>query len=200
MTTEEQRQTTDPTAPGAWEREFVLTLQLQGFDGIQISDALAQVEARCAAAKMTPFESFGDPVAHASYVRVPPPRRSRRSFVGVAVPVLGLALGVNLVLDSLLHWSDDVVISVGTVTSMVVLIVCAAVLARFFARAIAVPVNLASCLAGGVALTMLLQWALPKVLATTSPLLALALGLLLVTLGLAVRLLQLPRVVATGRP
>lgn len=61
-------------------------------------------------------------------------------------------------------------------------------------------VKLASCLAGGVALTMLLQWAFPQVLATANPVVALALGLLLVTLGLAVRQPQLPRVVATGRP
>jgi hypothetical protein len=87
MTTEDQQQTTDYTAPGVWERDFVLALRLQGFDGIQISDALAHVEARCDAANLTPFETFGDPVAHASYVRVPPRRRSRRSFVAVPVPV-----------------------------------------------------------------------------------------------------------------
>lgn len=200
MTTEDQQQITDPTARGAWEREFVLALRLQGFDGIQISDALVHVEARCAAAKLSPFETFGDPVAHASYVRLPPPRRSRASSVAVAVPVLALAMGVNLALDALLHWSDDVVISVGTVASAAVLIVFVAVLARFFARAIAVTVNLAWCLAGGVAVTMLLQWALPQVLATASPVAALALGLLFVSLGLAVRQLQPRRVVAAGRP
>jgi hypothetical protein len=199
MTTEDPQQTTNPTAPGAWEREFVLALRLEGFDGIQISDALADVEARCEAGKLTPFEIFGDPVAHASYVHTPPPRRSRRSSVGVALPLIGLAVGVNLTLDALLHWFDDVVISVGTVASMVVLIVGVVVLARFFARAIAVTVNVASGLVGGVALTMLLQWALPQVLATASPVVCLTLGLLLVTLGLAVRHLQVPQIVAAGR-
>ncbi|MGV8850092.1 MAG: hypothetical protein ACOH16_11170 [Propionibacteriaceae bacterium] len=200
MTTEDRQETTVPTSTGAWKREFLLELQLQGFDGIQISDALADVEARCAAAKRTPFDTFGDPVAHASYIRIPPPRRSRRSVVEVAAPVLGLAVGVNLVVAALLHWSDDVVISVGTVASMVALIVVLATLARFYARAIAVAVNLASCLAGAVALTMVMQWALPRVLVTASPVVALALGLLLVLLGLAARQFQLPRVVAAGRP
>lgn len=200
MTTEDQQETTVPTAPGAWKREFVLELRLEGFDGIQISDALADVEARCAAANRTPFETFGDPVAHASYVRIPPPRRSRRSVVAVAAPVLGLAVGVNLTIDALLHWTGEVVISVGTVASMLVLIVAVAILARFYACAIAVGVNLASCLAGAVALTMVMQWALPRVLVTASPIVALGLGLLLVSLGLAARQLQLPRVVAAGRP
>jgi hypothetical protein len=199
MTTEDQQESKVPTATPAWEREFVLQLRRQGFDGIQISDALADVEARCTAANRTPFDTFGDPVAHASYVHTPPPRRSRRSYLAVAVPVLGLVVGVNLALDALLHWSDDVVISVGSVASLVALIVVVAVLARFFSRAMAVTVNLASCLAGGVALTMLLQWALPQVLATAHPIVALALGLLLILLGLAARQLQLPRVVAAGR-
>lgn len=200
MTTEDQQETTLPTAPGAWKREFVLELQLQGFDGIQISDALADVEARCTAANRTPFDTFGDPVAHASYVRIPPPRRSRRSVVAVAAPVLGLAVGVNLVLAALLHWSGDVVISVGTVASVVALIVAAAMVARFYAWALAVAVNLASCIACAVALTMVMQWALPRVLVTASPVVALGLGLLLVLLGLAARQLQLPRVVTAGRP
>ena len=200
MTTEDQQETTVPTAPGAWKREFVFELRLQGFDGIQISDVLADVDARCAAAHRTPFETFGDPVAHASYVRIPPRRRVRRSAAAVAVPVLGLAMGVNLTLAALLHWSGDVVISVGTVASMVALIVLVVVLARVFTRAMTVAFNVASCLAGGVALTMLLQWAFPAVLTTARPIVALALGLLLISLGLAARQLQLPRVVATGRP
>jgi hypothetical protein len=60
--------------------------------------------------------------------------------------------------------------------------------------------TLAAYLAGGVALTMLLHWALPQALASAGPVVALALGLLLFTLGLAVRQLHLPRVVAAGRP
>lgn len=200
MTAEDHQTTADPSALGGWEREFVLALRSQGFDRIQISDTLASVEARCAASGQTPFESFGDAVAYASYVRLPPPRRSRRAYATVAVPVLGLALGVNLAFDALIQWQDRVVVSVGSVASMAALVVLVAVLARVLPRAITTTVNLASCLAGGVALTLLLQWALPRELTTVDPVLALAIGLLLVSLGLAVRQLQPRRMVAAGRP
>lgn len=196
MTSTDREQTTAISAPGAWEREFVLALRLQGFDRIQTTDALARVEGRCAAAGRTPFETFGDPAAHAAYVRLPPPRRTRRPSAAVAVPALGLAMGVNLSVDALLYWSDNVVISVGTVVSMVVLVAFLAVMARVYARAITGSVNLASGLAGGVGLMLLLQWALPQVLTTVSPLLALTVGLLFVALGLAVRQLQSGGVVA----
>ena len=200
MTAEENQATTDPTVPGGWEREFVLALRNEGFDGIQISDALTAVEARCAACGLSPYESFGDAVAYASYLRLPRPRRSRRSTAAVAVPVLGLAMGVNLTFDAVMQWQDRVVISLGSVAAMGALIVLIAVLARVLPRAIATTVNLASCLAGGVALTLLLQWALPRELTTVQPVLVLAIGLLLICLGLVVRQLQPRRMVAAGRP
>ncbi len=199
MTTEDKQETTNVTAPGGWEREFVLALRLQGFDGIQISDSLAAVEARCSAASRTAFETYGNPVAYAQYVRLPPPRRTRRSSLAVAVPALGLALGINLSFDALLHWQDRVVISVGSVASVVALVLVIAVLTRLFARAIASAINLASCLAAGLVLTLLLQWALPYAIGTADPFVALALGLLLVSLGITVRRLQPGRVVTAGR-
>lgn len=196
MTSEKQERVTDLPAPGVWEREFMLALRLRGFDRIQTNDALALVEARCAAAGLNPFETFGDPVAHAAYVRPPAARRSRRSSVAVVAPALGLATGVNLTVDALLYWSGAVVISVGTVVAMVVLVAILAVLARVFARAVTGTINLVSALVGGVGLMMLMQWALPHVLTTASPPGALMLGLLFVALGVTVRQLQSTGIVA----
>jgi hypothetical protein len=191
MTSEDSRESTDLAVPGGWEREFALTLRLQGFDGMQISDALAQVETHCAKEKLTPREAYGDPVAHASYLRPPPARRTRRSTAKVALPILGLAAGINLAFNAVVHWSDGVVISTGTLTSMVVFVAVVAVLSGLFGWVMTSAVNLASCIAGGLLLTIVLQWALPQALASLNPLMALALGLLLVALGLAVRQIRL---------
>jgi len=189
MTSEYSRET---TVPGGWEREFALALRLQGFDGMQISDALAAVEARCGAGKLTPLEAFGDPVAHASYVRLPPTRRVKRSTATVALPVLGLTAGVSLAFNAVMHWSDSVVVSAGTVAAMVVFLAAVTVVSRFFAGAITSALNLTSCVAGGILLVMLLQRALPQSLFSVHPAVAIGLGLLFFTLGLAVRLFPQP--------
>jgi hypothetical protein len=191
MTSGSSRESTGPAVSVGWEREFALTLRLQGFDGMQISDALAHVEARCEAEKLTPLEAFGDPVAYGSYVRLPAPRRSRRSTAKIALPILGLAAGLNLAFDAVVHWSDGVVISAGTLTSMLVFMAAVAVLSALFGWAMTSAVNLASSVAGGLVLTMVLQWVLPQTLTSLNPLMALALGLLLVALALAVRQIRL---------
>ena len=189
MTSEYSRET---TVPGGWEREFALALRLQGFDGMQISDALAKVEARCEAGNLTPLEAFGDPVAHASYLRLPPARRGKRSTATVALPVLGLTTGVSLAFNAALHWSDGVVVSAGTVAAMVVLVAAVLVLSRFFAWVITSTLNLTSCVAGSILLVMLLQWVLPQSLFSVQRFVAIGLALLFFTLGLTVRLIPHP--------
>jgi hypothetical protein len=187
MRSEDSREWTDPAVSGGWERDFALTLRLRGFTGMQISGALAQVESRCSASKMTAREVFGDPVAHASYLRVGPETRVRRSPASLALPVLGLAAGCNLAFEAVLHWSDGVVISAGTVASIVLFIAVVVVLSRFLGWAMTSALNVTSCVAGGLLLTMLMQWALPVALASVHAFLALALGLLLVALSLVMR-------------
>jgi hypothetical protein len=84
------------------------------------------------------------------------------------------------------------VVSEGTVAAMVVLVAAVVVLSRFFALAITSALNLTSCVAGSILLVMLLQWVRPQSLFSVPPFVAVALGLLLVTLGLAVRLIPHP--------
>lgn len=192
MTSEDSRDWTDPAVSGGWERDFALTLRLRGFTAMQISGALAQVESRCSASKMTAREVFGDPVAHASYLRVGSGTRVRRSpsslaLPVLALPVLGLAAGCDLAFEAVLHWSDGVVISAGTVASIVLFIGVVVVLSRFVGWAMTSAINVTSCVAGGLLLTMVMQWALPLALANVQAFLALALGLLLVALSLAMR-------------
>jgi hypothetical protein len=189
MTSEYSRET---TVPGGWEREFALALRLQGFDGMQISDALASVEARCEAGKLTPLEAFGDPVAHAAYLRLPPARRVNRSTATVVLPVLGLTAGISLAFDAVMHWSDGVVVSAGTVAAIVVFVAAVTIVSRFYAGAITSALNLTSCVAGGIVLVMLLRQAMPQSLFSVHPAVAIGLGLLSFTLGLTVRLFPQP--------
>ena len=61
-----------PHVERAWLDAFVLALRVRGVPGTLIGDALAEVESHCAEAGEPAADAFGDPVAYAQSLELPP--------------------------------------------------------------------------------------------------------------------------------
>lgn len=200
MTTEDPRETSVSAAPDRWQRDVALLLRHRGADGARIGDVLAEVEAHCADSGQTPREAFGEPADYAASLHLPTTKPTNWTTT-VILPVLGLVIGINLTLRAVLHWSSGVAISVGDVASMVVFIGFAALLIGFFGKVVTSPGALIAWFAGGFTLMVALPLVLPQSLISVHPLIALALGLLFVALGvLAVRKIPADWIVDPRKP
>lgn len=200
MTTEDPRETSVSAAPDRWQRDVALLLRHRGADGARIGDVLAEVEAHCADSGQTPREAFGEPADYAASLHLPTTKPTNWTTT-VILPVLGLVIGINLTLRAVLHWSSGVAISVGDVASMVVFIGFVALLIGFFGKVVTSPGALIAWFAGGFTLMVALPLVLPQSLISVHPLIALALGLLFVALGvLAVRKIPADWIVDPRKP
>lgn len=200
MTTEDPRETSVSAAPERWQRDVALLLRHRGADGARIGDVLAEVEAHCADSGQTPREAFGEPVDYAASLHLPTTKPTNWTTT-VILPVLGLVIGINLTLRAVLHWSSGVAISVGDVASMVVFIGFAALLIGFFGKVVTSPGALIAWFASGFTLMVALPLVLPQSLVIVHPLIALALGLFSVALGvLAVRKIPADWIVDPRKP
>jgi len=200
MTTEDPRETSVSAAPDRWQRDVALLLRHRGADGARIGDVLAEVEAHCADSGQTPREAFGEPADYAASLHLPTTKPTNWTTT-VILPVLGLVIGISLTLRAVLHWSSGVAISVGDVASMVVFIGFAALLIGFFGKVVTSPGALIAWFAGGFTLMVALPLVLPQSLISVHPLIALALGLLFVALGvLAVRKIPADWIVDPRKP
>lgn len=61
-----------PHVERSWLDAFVLALRVSGVPGTLIGDALAEVESHCAEAGESAADAFGDPVAYAQSLELPP--------------------------------------------------------------------------------------------------------------------------------
>lgn len=89
----------DPLAPHVerdWLDAFVVELRLRDVPGDRIGDALAEVESHCAESGEGAVEAFGDPVAYACTLDLPPSPAAagevRRVVGGVAAQLVGMVL------------------------------------------------------------------------------------------------------------
>lgn len=169
-----------------WLRDFALLLRLRGVDGAQIGDALAVVESHCDDSGQEPKDAFGEPASYLATLRFESPRTSWTT--AVILPVLGLVVGVNLALGAVLNWSDGVAITVGLLASMLVFIAFIAMLITFLRGVLTRRGAFVAWFGGGfvlmVGLPVLLRYELTRV----PSVMALALGLFFVAVGiLAVR-------------
>jgi hypothetical protein len=178
-----QRESSATSTPDDWEREFVLLLRLRGIDGVRIDEALAEVQARCARSGYTPREAFGDPVGYASSLRVLSFRTAPWSKT-VILPVLGLVVGVNLALGALLKWTDGVAITLGLIASMVVFAAFVAMLIAWLSTVLRSRAAYVAWFGAGFALTVVPPLLFRQQLVTVHPLIALAVGLLFLAVGL----------------
>ena len=200
MTTEDPRETSVSAAPERWQRDVALLLRHRGADGARIGDVLAEVEAHCADSGQTPREAFGEPADYAASLHLPTTKPTNWTTT-VILPVLGLVIGINLTLRAVLHWSSGVAISVGDVASMVVFIGFLALLIGFFGKVVMSPGALIAWFASGFTLMVALPLVLPQSLVIVHPLVALALGLFSVALGvLAVRKIPADWIVDPRKP
>lgn len=200
MTTEDPRETSVSAAPERWQRDVALLLRHRGADGARIGDVLAEVEAHCADSGQTPREAFGEPVDYAASLHLPTTKPTNWTTT-VILPVLGLVIGINLTLGAVLHWSSGVAITVGDVASMVVFIGFVALLIGFFGKVVTSPGALIAWFASGFTLMVALPLVLPQSLVIVHPLVALALGLFSVALGvLAVRKIPADWIVDPRKP
>jgi len=178
-----QRESSATSTPDDWEREFVLLLRLRGIDGVRIDEALAEVQARCAQSGYTPREAFGDPVGYASSLRVLSFRTAPWSKT-VILPVLGLVVGVNLALAALLKWTDGVAITLGLIASVVVFVVFVAMLVTWLSTVLRSRAAYVAWFGAGFALMVVPPLLFRQQLVTVHPLIALAVGLLFLAVGL----------------
>jgi uncharacterized membrane protein len=93
------RTTPDPLAPHvdrAWLDAFVVELRLRDVPGARIGDALAEVDAHCVDSGEEAAAAFGDPVAYARSLDLPPVAGAagevRRVVAAVAIQLAGLLL------------------------------------------------------------------------------------------------------------
>jgi hypothetical protein len=177
------RESSASSTPDDWDREFILLLRLRGIDGVRIDEALAEVQARCAQSGYTPREAFGDPVGYASSLRVLSPRTTPWSKT-VILPVLGLVVGVNVALGALLNWTDGVAITLGLIASVVVFVVFVAMLVTWLSTVLRSRKAYVAWFGAGFALMVAPPLIFRQRLITVHPLIALALMLLFVALGL----------------
>ena len=190
MTTEDPRARSVSTTPDRWQRDVALLLRLRGVDGARIGDVLAVVEAHCADSGQTPLEAFGEPAGYAASLHLPTVKPTHWTTT-VVLPVLALVIGTNLGFGAVLHWSSGVAITVGLIASMVVFIGFVTLLIGFLGKVMTSPGALVAWFAGGFALMVGLPLLLTYEMTRVPSIVALALGLLFVVLGVvAVR--QIP--------
>lgn len=91
-----------PHVEPAWAEAVLLELRLQGVSGKHIGAVLAEVDAHLAESGESSQEAFGDPVAYARSLRLPPsPKQSRSAIAINLVPILLQLLGMFLVLSAM---------------------------------------------------------------------------------------------------
>lgn len=179
-----------------WLRDFALLLRLRGIDGARIGDALAEVEAHCDDSGQSPHDAFGQPASYAANLHFAAPRATNWT-TSVILPVLGLVIGVNLALGAVLSWSAGVAITVGLLASMLVFVAFVVMLITFLPAVLTRRGALVAWFSGGFVLMVGLPMLLTYELTRVPSIMALALGLFFVALGIvAVRRIPSDPVVA----
>lgn len=114
-----------PHVEAEWVEAMLLELRLQGVAGERIGAALAEVEAHVVDSGQSAEETFGDPVAYARSLDLPPaPEQSRTATLKGAVPTLIQLFGLVAVV-SVMPWGDG---AVGVTTTLLAGLVVAALL------------------------------------------------------------------------
>lgn len=124
----------DPQAPHvdrSWLDAFVVELRLRDVAGDRIGDALAEVDSHCAESGESAAEAFGDPVAYARSLDLPPLAGAaadvRRVVAGVAAQLVGMVLVPTAV--AALARGDRVGVAAGSLVAVLLGVVAAGVLA-----------------------------------------------------------------------
>jgi hypothetical protein len=171
-----------PTRKG-WLRDLALHLRVRGIDGGQIGDALAVVESHCDDSGEEPQEAFGEPIAYADTLEFAAPPTTHWT-TAVILPVLGLAIGVNLALGAVLNWSAGVAVTVGLLASLLVFVAFAAMLIVLLRRVLTSKVALVAWFGTGFVFTVALPLVLRYELTRIPAVVALAAGLVFVAAGI----------------
>ena len=105
-----------PHVDPRWAEAMLIELRLQGVGGAHVGEALGEVDSHCAESGESAQEAFGDPVAYARSLGLPPsPGQGPAAIVGSVLPTLVQLVGMLLTLWSVpaLVAAEAVQITVG---------------------------------------------------------------------------------------
>lgn len=122
-----------PHVDPQWAEAVLLELRIEGVSGDQIGEALGEVDSHCAESGESAQEAFGDPVAYARSLGLPPsPGQGPAAIVGTVLPTLVQLVGMLLTLWSVpaLRAGEGVEITVGQALAAAAVVAAVLLLVR----------------------------------------------------------------------